>query len=102
MGLEVAVRWVERVNGNGLRFLQWQQTYAKEPSPPWGPGEALAYCPCCGEEYAQRHMDVNGEWHSSVREYVYHDPVRHRDWPGVRSDGERVVTEVKVPREVGE
>lgn len=98
------MRWVERVNGNGVRFSQWQQTVADEPTPEWGPGETYTACPCCGAEYEQQYMSADRQWHAGTRWYIYHDPVRHRDWPGIRKSSEdgKEPPEVHVPREPGE
>ena len=91
------MRWVERVNGNGLKFMQWQRTAEWETFPEWGPGEAIRGCPICGEQYAGRYMDVAGIWHETTRMYVYHDPARHRDYMSTAP-----VTDLTPPREPGE
>lgn len=94
------MRWVERTNGNGKRFLQWQQTAPGESMPEW-PSETQPSCPICGEEYGPQMMTVNKTWVPTARWYIYHDPDRHNDYKGF---GERPVEaqDIQAPREPGE
>ena len=94
------MRWVDRVNGNGKPFRQWQDTHKGETPPEW-PSEICPGCPICGEEYASQMMMIDGTWKATMRQYVYHDPQRHQDYP-VSKDRQVEASELRVPREPGE
>ena len=89
---EVPVIWMERVNGNGKPFRQWHATQEWETLPPWGPGESLEACPVCGECYGPQYMDVKGQWHDSVRAYIFHDPIMHKGYKKMGIDATMTLT----------
>jgi len=94
------MRWVDRVNGNGKPFRQWQDTAKGEKFPEW-PSDVCPGCPVCGEEYEPREILINGETRASQRLYLYHDPHRHADYP-VSKDRIVEASELRAPREPGE
>lgn len=95
------MQWVDRVNGNGKQFRQWQTTASGERPPDW-PTAAQPGCPVCGEEYAHRMLTTQGTWVVSQREHIYHDRERHADYPVAKGDRVVEANDLRVPREPGE